>query len=43
MENNDSMLFTLARQFNTHVRNQNTKFQTFMFYITQYMLILNIL
>ena len=43
MDNNDSMLFKLARQFNTRVRNDNTKFQTFMFYISQYMLILNIL
>ena len=30
------MLFKTARQFNTHVRKQNRKFQIFMFDISQY-------
>ena len=30
------MLFKIARQFNTHVRKQNRKFDKFILYISQY-------
>ena len=35
IQNNVPKLFKIKRQINIHVRNQNIKFQTFMFYISQ--------